>query len=189
MLGLSPSNVSAEEMCSQIDLVSPARYEDKQITLVYEAYEMLRVIPAVYKDEIGDIVDTPSHCPGTTFRLHRQRVYADREDRLQIIPPTFKVVKNEDGVRYYVLNKPARIGRVPNNGYPRRMAMKVVDHPTKCEPEERIPAQIRKITRRVVDKPASTRREWVPEQSKTITERVIVEPAIVTIHEVPCGDD
>ena len=176
-------------MCSRFDDVTPARYESQKITLIYEAYEMLRVVPATYKDVMTETIDTPSHCPGTTFRFQKQRVYADIEDRLQIVPPTFKTLEDAGGVRRYVVDKPVSIGRVPNNGYPRRVTIKLVDHLTKCEPEEMIPTQTRKIMRRVVDTPASVRREWVPERTKIITERVIVEPATIIIREVPCGDD
>jgi len=192
-LTLLPLGANANETCQRLDLVTPAQYETKTITVTYEAHERLIVVPATYKMIEQEVVVAESYCPGEI--LVEERITAweffgeSPAPRLQTVPTTFKRVDIDGSTRRFVVEDPSSVVWRPNNGYPARAIIKVRPHDSKlsCTDKELIQAETRSIERRVEDVPATTRSERVPERTQMITERVIVKPAHVTIHQEPCN--
>ncbi len=174
----------------------PAKYETKQIRkLARESSTKIDVIPATYKtvnkvvtvkDESTRIVTIPA-----TYKTVRERVLVKPETK-KLIPvgATYKTVKERVLVEpekvstvtipatYRTVSERILVKKAHTTWKKGRGSIEKVDNMTgdiMCLVE--VPAVYKTITKKVVDRPASTREVVTPAVYKTITKRVVDTPA------------
>ncbi len=173
----------------------PAKYETKQIRkLARESSTKIDVIPATYKtvnkvvtvkDESTRIVTIPA-----TYKTVQERVLVKPETK-KLIPvgATYKTVKERVLVEpekvstvtipatYRTVSERILVKKAHTTWKKGRGSIEKVDNMTgdiMCLVE--VPAVYKTITKKVVDRPASTREVVVPAVYKTITKKVVDRP-------------
>lgn len=146
--------------------VIPAKYgTETQRVLVKEASTKLQVKPATYKTVTEEIMVKPA----TT--------------RLEVIPATYKNVTEtvvvKEATTQWKRGK-AWLGKAIDTKTLASSSGRI-DDDVMCLVT--IPAVTKTVTRRVVDRPASTREVTIPAVMKTVTKRVVDTPA--STYEVP----
>lgn len=159
--GQTTETVLVREASERVE-VNPARYETVQErVLVREASTRIETIPAEY--------DT------VTERM----MVRPESKRYEEVPATYKTASEQ------VMISPARTEwkRGPASSFADTVVQSRTTNTGEVMCLVEIPAQYQTVTRKVVDRPASTREIVIPAEYKTITKTVISKPA--TTREIP----
>lgn len=170
--------VLTREASERVEVI-PARYApDTERVLVSEASSRLEVIPATYKTVTERVLVKPA----STRLVEVPATYRTESERVLVSPARTEWKKGTgraSGAGVAFGGASEQIDRFEGRNV---LATRVEDTgELMCLVE--IPAEYKTVTRRVVDRPASTRTIEVPAEYKTVTRRVVDRPA--STREVP----
>ena len=165
----------------------PARWgETTETVLVREASERFEIIPARY-ETVQERVMTrePSTrletIPATYGTVEERVMVRSESKRIEQIPASYTTRSEQ------VLVSPARTEwkRGPASSFSDSVVQSRTTDTGEVMCLVEIPAQYQTVTRKVVDRPASSREVVIPAQYKTIKKTVLVEPATTREITVP----